>query len=129
MSAYGLNIMEVMEWTYPQLRLMARKRNYRDRDDRRWQLMLQTGTLDPEMWDMLWQTLGGKKIGLESPERVTPVETSHPTKMGQQSHSMDADGNLLAPGAPLLSDIALGKSIGPSIIPIAKVTPLRESEE
>ncbi len=118
MSAYGRDIKEVMEWTYPQLRLMARKRSYRDHDDRRWQLMLQTGTLDPEMWDTLWQTLGGKKIGLESPERTTPAATSQPTKIGQQSHTVDAEGNIKAPGAPLLSDIAQGKAAAPPMLNI-----------
>ncbi len=114
MAAYGLNIVQAMEWTYPQLRLLARQRRHRIRDARRWELMLVTGTLGPEMWDELWYTLGGEKLGLKSPE-MDDATTYQPVK-GQ--HSVDEDGNVVASNAPLLSDIALGKAAAPPLIPI-----------
>ena len=119
MATYGLDIIQVIRWTYPQLRLLARHQRNRIREDRRWQLMLATGTLSPEMWDELWYSLGGNKLGLKSPDMPAGAAgTSHPTRMGQQSHGVDEEGNVLAPGAPLLSDIALGKAVAPHLIPI-----------
>lgn len=117
MAVYGLDIVQIMEWTYPQLRLLAKQRRYRIRDERRWSLMLVSGTLNPEMWDELWYTLGGVKLGLKSPE-ASEVATYQPVK-GQ--HGVDEDGNVVAPGAPLLSDIALGKAVAPPLIPIKKI--------
>ncbi len=112
MSAYGLNMNEVLDWTFPQIRLLSEQRSLRVMDERRFALMLQTGTLDPEMWDQLRWSLGGHKLGLTSPE--PPAESTVPSgKIGQQNHSVDAEGNVLAPGAPLLSDIALGKARPP----------------
>lgn len=119
MTTYGLDISQVVRWTYPQLRLLARHQRNRVREDRRWQLMLATGTLSPEMWDELWYSLGGEKLGLKSSDTTTAtVTTGHPTRIGQQSHGVDSEGNVVAPGAPLLSDIALGKSPAPHLIPI-----------
>ena len=105
-----------MSWTYPQLRLMGQHRRYRVRDNRRWELMLATGTLNPEMWDELWHSLGGEKLGLKSPEESPVAPTGGGP--GQRSHGVDAKGNVVAPGAPLLSDIALGKASAPPLIPI-----------
>ena len=117
MSTYGLDIVQVMEWTYPQLRLLSKQRRGRLRDDRRWELMLMTGTLSPEMWDELWYTLGGVKLGLKSPE--APDATAYQPAKGQ--HGVDEDGNVVAPGAALLSDIALGKAAAPPLIPIQMI--------
>lgn len=112
MSAYGLNIDEVLDWTFPQIHLISEQRSLRVMDERRFALMLQTGTLPPEMWDQLWWSLGGEKLGLTNPE--LPAESTVPSgEIGQQKHSVDAEGNVLAPGAPLLSDIALGKARPP----------------
>lgn len=112
MSAYGLNVDEVLDWTLPQIRLLSEQRSLRVMDERRFALMLQTGTIPPEMWDQLWWSLGGHKLGLTSPE--SPGDSTVPSgKIGQQNHSVDAEGNVLAPGAPLLSDIALGKARPP----------------
>ncbi len=112
MSAYGLNVDEVLDWTLPQIRLLSEQRSLRVMDERRWELMLSTGTLPPEMWDQLWWTVGGEKLGLTSPEPA--AESTVPSgKIGQQNHSVDAEGNVLAPGAPLLSDIALGRARPP----------------
>ena len=124
MATYGLDIIQVIRWTYPQLRLLARHQRNRIREDRRWQLMLATGTLSPEMWDELWYSLGGNKLGLKSPDAPagTSGGTSHPTRIGQQSHGVDESGNVVAPGAPLLSDIALGKAVAPQLIPIRVIT-------
>lgn len=114
MATYGLDIGQVMGWTFPQLRLLARHERNRVREDRRWQLMLASGTLAPEMWDELWHTLGGKKLGLKSSD--SPAYMEHQPARG--SHGVDEAGNVVAPGAPLLSDIALGKAHAPPLIPI-----------
>ncbi len=123
MTAYGLNIIQVMEWTYPQLRLTTKHRHQRVRNDHRWELMLASGTLNPEMWDELWYALGGVKLGLKSPETDDPAMIYQPAK-GQ--HTVDKDGNVVAPAAPLLSDIALGKAAAPPLIPIRVIDKSRE---
>lgn len=115
MAVYGLNMNQVMKWTYPQLRLTTKHRRQRIRHDQRWELMLASGTLNPEMWDELWHTLGGVKLGLKSPETGDASSVYQPTN-GQ--HAVDKDGNVVAPGASLLSDIALGKAAAPPLIPI-----------
>ena len=115
MAAYGLNINQAMAWTYPQLRLTTKHRRQRVRHDQRWELMLVSGTLNPEMWDELWYALGGVKLGLKSPETDDAATTYQPEK-GQ--HGVDADGNVVAPGASLLSDTALGTAPAPPMIPI-----------
>ena len=119
MAAYGLDIGQVMAWTFPQLRLLNRRKRERERVERRWQLMLASGSLSPEMLDSLWQSLGGEPLDLDSqPEPAT--EPSAPVG-GGKSHQVDRHGNVVAPGAPLLSDIAEGKAVAPAIIPITVI--------
>lgn len=127
MATYGRDIRDVMAWTFPQLRLLNRHRRLRRREERRWQLMLASGTLAPEMFDQLWQTLGGEKLGLKSREPAAQPTSQQPSRPGQQSHDVDAEGNVLAPGAPLLSDIAVGKARAPDLIPVRVIE--REQEE
>jgi len=116
MAAYSLNIDQVMGWTYPQLRMMRQRRHTRVQDERRWELLLATGTLPPELFDGLWQSLGGEKLGLKNPDSPTNTESM------SGAHSVDAEGNVVAPpGTPLLSDIALGKAAAPPLIPITSM--------
>mgnify|MGYP001590614074 CR=1 FL=1 len=111
MTAYGLDISEVMGWTYPQLRLLKRYRDQRINDERRWALFLASGTLAPEMFDQLWQALGGEKLDLKSQQPAS--------SRGLNPGDVDDEGNVIAPpGTPLLSDIASGKVPAPSLIPI-----------
>jgi hypothetical protein len=117
MAAYGLDISEVMAWTYPQLRLMRKARDQRANDERRWNLFLASGTLAPEMFDQLWQVLGGDKLNLKSPDAATAPQSY---KAGEMT--VDDEGNVVAPpGTPLLSDIATGKAMAPPLIPITKM--------
>lgn len=118
MAAYGRDIPQIMRWTYPQLRMMRRYRESRVKDERRWELILSSGTLMPEMFDSIWQQLGGAKIGLKNPE---PPTTGDNTGVGQ-SGGVDEEGNVVAPaGTPLLSDIALGRSVAPPLIPVTRI--------
>lgn len=126
MSNYGLDISQITKWTYPQLRLLDKHRRGRERESRRWQLMVASGTLAPEMLDQLWQSVGGEALNLESQPTTTMPSASG--KIGQQSHGVDRSGNVVAPAAPLLSDIALGKSVAPRLIPI-KVVDKNPQEE
>lgn len=119
MAAYGRDIGEVMGWTFPQLRLLNKHHRGRDREARRFQLWLASGTLAPEVLDQLWQSLGGEPLNLKSEPVAQSVAA--PTGSSQQSHGVDAEGNVVAPGAPLLSDIALGKVQPPALIPITVI--------
>lgn len=119
MASYGLNIDQVMGWTFPQLRLLNKHHRGRDREARRFQLWLASGTLAPEVLDQLWQGLGGEPLDLKSVP-AEPQTTATPTKIGQQSHGVDAEGNVIADG-PLLSDIAQGKAQAPALIPITVI--------
>lgn len=125
MSAYGLDINQIMGWTFPQLLLLNRRRKQRERQERRFQLMLTSGTLPPKMFDQLWQSLGGEPIDLDA---VTPAEVPPPVSGDRQAHGVDAKGNVVASGAPLLSDIALGKASAPPLIPITTINK-KENEE
>lgn len=133
MSAYGLDIGQILGWTFPQLLLLNRRRKQRERHERRFQLMLVAGTLPPAMFDQLWQGLGGEPIDLDAVPESTPVETATPTQVGRQSHAVDAKGNVVARGAPLLSDIALGKAAPPFMLgqpfPITMIDKKKENKE
>lgn len=129
MSAYGLDISQILGWTFPQLLLLNRRRKQRERHERRFQLMLAAGSLSPQMFDQLWQGLGGEPIDLDAVPSAVPAEAAAPTRIGQQSHSVDAKGNILASAAPLLSDIALGKAASPPLIRITKIDKSKENEE
>jgi hypothetical protein len=115
MAAYGRDIGEVMGWTFPQLRLLNKHHRARDREARRFQLWLASGTLAPEMLDQLWQGLGGEPLDLKSAPAARPAAAT--TESG---HDVDSEGNVLADG-PLLSDIALGKAHAPALIPITVI--------
>lgn len=129
MATYGLDISQILGWTFPQLLLLNRRRKQRERNERRFQLMLTAGTMPPRMFDQLWQSLGGEAIDLESIESTEPVESAAaPTKIGRQSHNVDSKGNVIARVAPLLSDIALGKATAPPLIPVT-IIEARKSEE
>lgn len=126
MSTYGMDISQILCWTFPQLLLLNRRRKQRERHGHRFQLMLAAGTLSPEMFDQLWQSLGGEPIDLDevasTPNQVVPTTTV----IGRQTHPVDSKGNVLARGTPLLSDIALGKSAAPPLIPITKIDKAKE---
>ncbi len=127
MSAYGLDISQILGWTFPQLLLLNRRRKQRERHERRFQLMLAAGSLSPQMFDGLWQSLGGEPVDLDAVESTAPVEAATPTSIGRQAHTVDSKGNVLARGAPLLSDIALGKTAAPPLIQITKIDKSKEN--
>lgn len=133
MAAYGLDISQILGWTFPQLLLLNRRRKQRERNERRFQLMLVAGTLPPAMFDQLWQGLGGKPIDLDAVPESAPAEAATPTQAGRQSHEVDAKGNVVARGAPLLSDIAQGKAAPPFVLgrpfPITKIDKDKENKE
>jgi hypothetical protein len=111
MVAYGLNISQVMAWSMPQLRLLARYRDMRERNDRRWQLALASGTMAEEAAETLWAQLAGDDVQMASSGGSTQSTSS-----SRQSHMVDSKGNVIARGAPLLSDIALGKVPAPLVL-------------
>ncbi len=128
MSAYGLNIDQIMGWTFPQLLLLNRRRKQRERDTRRFQLMLVAGSLAPQMFDYLWQGLGGEPIDLDEVESEAP-STPAPSSAEFQVHGVDEKGNVTSRGAPLLSDIALGKATAPLSVPITKIDRSEDKEK
>lgn len=133
MAAYGLDISQILEWTFPQLLLTNRRRKQRERHERRFSLMLMAGSLPPEMFDQLWQGLGGAPIDLDAVKEAAPASAAapaaQPTVIGKQAHAVDRKGNVMASGAPLLSDIALGKAVAPPLIPITKIDKSEEKKE
>lgn len=129
MSAYGLDIVQILGWTFPQLLLLNRRRKQRERHERRFQLMLAAGSLSPQMFDQLWQGLGGEPIDLDAVKSTAPTETAAPTQIGRQSHEVDSKGNVVARHAPLLSDIALGKASAPQLIPIKVIDKSKKENE
>ena len=133
MAAYGLDITQILGWTFPQLLLLNRRRKQRERHERRFQLMLVSGTLLPKTFDGLWQGLGGEPIDLDAVEQAATEASPAPTRDGRQAHGVDAKGNVLALGAPLLSDIALGKTPAPLVLgqpfPITVIGKDKENKE
>lgn len=127
MSTYGLGIGQIMAWTFPQLRLLNRLQRQRERIERRWQLMLASGSLSPEMLDSLWQSLGGEPLNIE--QSPPPAAESIVSSTAGGTHGVDRQGNVLAPGAPLLSDIAEGKATAPALIPITVIRKRAEKEQ
>ncbi len=120
MTAYGRDIPHVMAWTLPQLRLLARYRSIRERDERKWQLMLASGMMSPEVSEELWAQLDD---GDEAdPGKYTVIaqggSTDSASGNGQRGHGVDSHGNVIAQNAPLLSDIAMGKARAPQLIPV-----------
>ncbi len=126
MSAYGRDIPQVMAWTMPQIRLLAHYRAIRERMERKWQLVLASGMMSQEASEMLWAQLEGNEDGEYT--GIVSVGTAGTGGSGstQRSHGVDAKGNVRAPGAPLLSDIAQGKAQAPRLIPITVIDKSKE---
>ncbi len=122
MTAYGRDIPEVVAWTMPQLRMLAKYRDIRERNERKWQLMLASGMMSEEASSELWAQLEGDDDDNEGEYTVVAqggTTTSSRSGGGsQRGHGVDSHGNVLAKGAPLLSDIAMGKAHAPQLIPI-----------
>lgn len=124
MAAYNRDIPQIMAWTMPQLRLLARYRDIRERNERKWQLVLATGSQSQEGSDALWAQLDG-----EEGEYSGVVGGGSSSAGGSRSHAVDSRGNVVSPGAPLLSDIALGKAVAPLTIPITVIDKSKSKEE
>ena len=120
MTAYGRDIPHVMAWTMPQLRLLARYRDIRERNERKWQLMLASGMMSEEASEELWAQFEGDGGDNEGEYTVVAQGGSSSSAGGTRSrgHGVDSHGNVMAKGAPLLSDIAMGKARAPQLIPI-----------
>ena len=120
MTAYGRDIPHIMAWTMPQLRLLARYRGIRERNERKWQLMLASGMMSEEASEELWAQL--EEDEGEDGGEYTVVAQGGSTRSsggsGHRSHGVDSHGNVIARSAPLLSDIAMGKSRAPQLIPV-----------
>ena len=131
MTAYGRDIPHVMAWTMPQIRLLARYRNIREREERKWQLMLASGMMSEEASSELWAQLEGDSADNEGEYTVVAQGGTTSSSAGgssQRGHGVDSHGNVMAKGAPLLSEIAMGKARAPQLIPI-RVIDKSEKEE
>ncbi len=128
MAAYGQSIPQVMAWTLPQFKLMARYRDIRERSERKWQLVLSAGMMSEEAVETLWAQLEGDEIEF-LPSGGSGSTTSSTAGIGKQSHAIDSKGNVIARGAPLLSDIALGKSRAPRLIPINVIDHAQDAKD
>jgi hypothetical protein len=122
MSEYGLDIIQIVAWTYPQLKLLQKARDYRQKQNKLWDVIVNSGSLGEEAVDSLVEHITGK----EAPPRKkredqgTAVPVSHTL-----DHGVDSEGNVKASGAPLLGDIALGKAnipgaLGEQIVRVRK---------
>lgn len=118
MTAYGLDIPDIVAWTMPQLRMLARYRDIRERNERKWQLSLAIGAQSEEGAESLYDQLGGVDNDEDGEYTVIAQGGSSAGGSSRQSHRVDSKGNVVAPGASLLSDIALGKARPPQLIPI-----------
>ena len=121
MTAYGRDIPEVVAWTMPQLRMLAKYRDIRERNERKWQLMLASGMMSEEASSELWAQLEGDGDDNEGEYTVVAQGGTTSSSAGggsQRGHSVDSHGNVMSKGAPLLSDIATGKARAPQLIPI-----------
>jgi hypothetical protein len=99
----------------------------RERNERRWQLALASGMMSQEAAEALWAQLEEPDAESGPYSGVTPSTSSGAA--GHLSHAVDSHGNVRAPGAPLLSDIALGKAMAPAMIPITIIGKKSESKE
>lgn len=127
MAAYGQSIPQVMAWTLPQFKLLSRYRDLRDRNTRKWQLVLSAGMMSEEAVETLWSQLEGDDIEF-LPSGGSGSTTSSTAGLGKQSHAIDSKGNVIARGAPLLSDIALGKARAPRLIPIRVIDHAKDGD-
>ena len=124
MSTYGLDISQIIAWTYPQIRHMRINQLDRERSERLWELTLAAGSMNEEMFDSLYETLVGHEREGKTLQPADGSSTrSQPTEViSSGSHGVDAKGNVIASGAPLLSDIAEGKAMAPQLLrPAMKV--------
>ncbi len=123
MTAYGRDIPHVMAWTMPQLRLLSRYRDIRQRNERKWQLMLASGMMAQEASEELWAQLEEGEDD-ETGEYTVVAQGGSTSSSGgsgsggNRNHRVDSHGNVIARNAPLLSDIAMGKSRAPQLIPV-----------
>lgn len=122
MSEYGLDISQIVSWTYPQLRLVQQARDARQKHEKVWQIILASGSLGEEGVDTLIEGVTGKAPPEREPRAEKAQEVPHTL-----DHGVDSQGNVKAAGAPLLSDIALGKAnipgaLGNQIIRVRKTT-------
>ena len=114
MSEYGLDISQVLAWTYPQIRLMRINQIEREKAERMWELVLAAGSMNEELFNDLYEGLTGKERSgkmLQSAEQQPKAEM-----ISGSAHGVDADGNVVAHGAPLLSNIALGTERAPNLL-------------
>lgn len=119
MTAYGRDIHEIVAWTMPQLRMLSRYRDIRERNERRWQLSMAIGAQSQEGAESLYDQLDGGANDEEGEYTVVAQGGTSGSSGGSgKGHRVDSKGNVTAPAAPLLSDIALGKARAPQLIPI-----------
>lgn len=119
MSTYGLDISQVLAWTYPQIRHMRINQFERERVERMWELTLSAGTMGEEMFDSLYEGLMGherKGKMLQSADGSSNSSQPSAEVISSGSHGVDSKGNVIASGAPLLSDIAQGKAMAPQLL-------------
>ena len=120
MTAYGRDIPHIMAWTMPQLRLLSRYRDIRQRNERKWQLMLASGMMAQEASEELWAQLedGHEDETGEYTVVAQGGSTSSAGGNSSRNHRVDSHGNVISRSAPLLSDIAMGKARAPQLIPV-----------
>ncbi len=112
MSEYGLDISQIVAWTYPQLKLVQKVRDVRQKQERMWNVMLNAGSLGEEGVDVLVESITGKERPVrEHKETSSSIEAQSQTL----DHGVDSVGNVKSSG-PLLSDIALGKANIPGVL-------------
>lgn len=131
MTAYGRDIPHVMAWTMPQLRMLARYRDIRERNERKWQLMLASGMMSQEASEELWAQLENGNEADEGEYTVVAQggTTGSAGSSSTRGHGVDSHGNVIARGAPLLSAIAQGKARAPQLIPIRVIDKSVSKEE
>ncbi len=133
MTAYGRDIPEIVAWTMPQLRMLSRYRDIRERNERRWQLSLAIGAQSQEGAESLYEQLDGSASDEEGEYTVVAQGgtsgSSGSSDGSGKGHRVDSKGNVKAQGAPLLSDIAMGKARAPQLIPIRVINKSAPKEE
>ncbi len=119
MTAYGRDIPDIVAWTMPQLRMLSRYRDIRERNERKWQLSLAIGAQSEEGAESLYDQLDGGDRDEEGEYTVIAQGGASGSSGGSgKGHRVDSKGNVVARGASLLSDIALGKARAPQLIPV-----------
>jgi len=108
MSAYGQGIKEVLRWTFPQLRLIGRYQTERQKEERRWQLLMAAGQMSEEAFDEYWEALDGPPVEHTSPSGGSnPPASSGQSGQSGPSFRVDKAGNVIAPaGTPRLGEMS-----------------------